>query len=460
MGINFSSFEIGRRALNANQLGIEITGHNIANVNTPGYSRRSVYLAESPPDGYGNFQIGTGVTVESVQAFRDNFIESRIQRELGIAGYLSARRDSLFPVESALQGVDGGGIQASISDFFGAFRDLEANPDSVPLRSVVTGRAQTVTDTFHSTAERLQEIRSSTDLQIRATVDEVNRLSERIATLNVEIRKSLNAGGDAEALRDQRNELLNGLSELTGARSTQNDDGTITITVGEGRALVNADQVHLITADNVPPFGLAELNLDGQPVVFESGTINGLSSAIDTVNDTLETLDGIAAEFAARVNAIHTTGTDLDGNPGVNIFDTSGTITASTIRVDPTVRTNPRLIVASALPQPSEYGTVAGQIAGLLTETGITVGSRNGSFSSIYGTLITDAGSQVRDALDGLETQAAIIAQATAQRESISGVSLDEEAISLLQYQKAFEAAAKFIRVADEMTQTIISLGG
>ncbi len=158
MSVNFSAFEIGRRAINANQLGIDITGQNIANVNTPGYTRKSLHLAESAPTSFGRFSIGTGVSVQGIQAFRDTFIESRIQQEIGIAGRLSARRDALYPVEAALQGTESSGIQSALSNFFGAFRDLEASPDSVPLRSIVAGRAQNLADTFHSTASRLREI--------------------------------------------------------------------------------------------------------------------------------------------------------------------------------------------------------------------------------------------------------------------------------------------------------------
>lgn len=460
MSLNFSAFEIGRRAIIANQFGIDITGQNIANVNTPGYSRKSVQLAEVAPTSVGRFAIGAGVSIQGIEAFRDSFIESRIQQEIGIAGSLAARRDALYPVESALQGAEGSGLQSAFEDFFGAFRDLEANPDSVPLRSIVAGRAQNLADTFHSTYSRLTEIRTGTDGQLRATVDEVNRLSERIAHLNIEIRKTENAGGQADGLRDQRNEYVNQISELTGARTTENNDGTITVTIGEGRALVTADKVTELTVENTPPNGLALVTFKGSPAVFNEGVINGYSSAISTITQDIAVLDGLAEQLASRVNALHTSGTDFDGNPGVEFFDTSVPVTASNLTLNPAILGNARLVVASPIAQPAESGTVAGQIAGLLTDASTVVGARTGSFSSIFGSLIADAGEQVRIAEDGLQTQAAIIAQATAQRESVSGVSLDEEAINLLQYQKAFEAAARFIRVADEMTQTILSLAG
>ncbi|NNE65152.1 MAG: flagellar hook-associated protein FlgK [Pyrinomonadaceae bacterium] len=460
MSINFNAFEIGRRALTANQLGIDITGQNIANVNTPGYSRRSLHLAEVASASGSRFSIGAGVSIQGIQAYRDSFIESRIQQEIGIAGYLSARRDALIPVETALHGSAGADIQSAFADFFGAFRDLEANPDSVPLRATVAGRGQNLADTFHSTYSRLEEIRSGTDAQFRASVEEVNSLSERIATLNIEIRKVENSGGQADALRDQRNEFVNQIAELTGARTTVNSDFTINVTIGEGRSLVTGDTFNALTISNTPPSGLAVAEFKGEPAIFNEGVLKGFNSAVSDISDNLAALDGLAEQVAARVNSLHTSGTDLDGNAGIDFFDQSSPVTASNITINPLIAANARLVVASPIAQPAEHGTVAGQIAGLLTDTGTVVGSRTGSFSSIYGSLISDAGEQVRVAQDGLQTQAAIIAQATAQREAISGVSLDEEAINLLQYQKAFEAAARFIRVADEVTQTILSLAG
>lgn len=461
MSINFSAFEIGRRALAANQLGIGITGQNIANVNTPGYSRRQVLLAESAPLNFSSgYSVGNGVTIQGVQSFRDRFIESRIQTETGIAGRLVARRDSLSQVETALQGTENGGLQNAINNFFGSFRDLDANPNSLPLRAVVAQKGAALASAFQSTRSRLDQIRQGADGQIRSAVDEVNSLSQRIAELNAQIRTTEGVGADASALRDQRGGLVNQISNLTGARSTENEDGTITLTIGEGRALVVGDEAFQLQANSAPPLGLATITLDGQPAVFDEGAIRGLQDAISATTAQIDSLDALAAQVAQRVNALHASGTDLDGGAGTNFFNVGNPVTAANISVNSAVTANPRLVVASALNQPGQNGTIAGEIANLLTDPNTTAGSRTGSFSSIFGSMLAEAGEQVSAAENGLQTQAAIIAQATMQREAVSGVSLDEEAINLLQYQKAYEAAARFLKVADEMTQTILSLAG
>lgn len=460
MSINFSAFEIGRRALNANQLGINVTGQNIANINTPGYTRQRVQLTESAAANINGSSVGTGVTIAGIQSFRDNFIQSRIQMETGIAGRFAAQRDAMAPVEAALQGSENGGLQDALSGFFGAFRDLEGNPSSVALRAVVAQKGAALANSFQTTRSRLDSIRSGTNGELRSTVDQVNTLSNRVAELNDQIRSAEASGANASALRDQRGELVNQLSELTGARSTENSDGTVTLTIGEGRPLVSGDRAFTLEAVNTPPLGLATITIDGQPAIFDEGKIRGLQNAIAETTSQIEALDGLAASVVERVNNLHTSGTDLDGNAGAPFFNNTPPVTAANISINPAITANPRLVVASPLTQPGQSGTIAGEIANLLTDPNTTVGSRTGSFSSIFGSMVAEAGEQVSAADNGLQTQAAIIAQATAQRDSVSGVSLDEEAINLLQYQKAFEAAARFIKVADEMTQTILSLAG
>lgn len=461
MSVNFSPFEIGRRALRANQLGLAVTGQNIANVNTPGYTRRSVQLASLPPNGSG--LVGGGVTIEGVRSYRDRFIEQRIQTETAIAGRLTAQRDALSPVEAAFNEGSGGGIQSAMQRFFGAFRDLEANPTSAPLRSLVTQQGSSLANAFRSTRSRLDQIRHGSDNDLRATVEQANSLAQQVAELNNQISSAeATSGQEASELRDHRGELVRQLSEITGARSVENNDGTISLTLGDGRALVSSNHAATLTATSQPPDGLASISLDGQPAVISDGRLRGLLDAISTTGNQITALDQLASSLVSRVNALHTSGTDADGNPGVNFFAdpvNGQPVTAANITVDAAVLANPRLVVASPLASPTGAATVAGEIANLLTDPNSTVGSRTGSFASIFGSIVADAGNNVRKAEDALSVQAAILSQATAQREAISGVSLDEEAINLLQYQRAYEAAAKFLKISDEMTQTILALG-
>jgi len=460
MGLNFSPFEIGRRALLANQYGLNITGQNIANVNTPGYTRQAPVLVPSPAVGSGKVQLGTGVSVVSVKQFRDRFVETRLETETGIAGRLTSQRDALTPVDAAFDESEGNGISANISAFFGSFRALESNPVSVPLRNDVIVKANSMTGAFANTRSRLTQIRSDTDQLLRSRVDQVNQLSQKVADLNVRIANAENTGGTASELRDQRNEMGRQLTELTGARSVETDK-MVTMTLPDGQALVLGEHVQTLQTQNTLPDGMAALMLNGQPVTLTEGTLQGLTNAITFTTSQITALDDLAASITSRVNALHVSGTDAYGNAGVDFFQVPavGSVTAANFSVSTAVAADSRLIVASPLAIGSSSGTVAGAIAELLTDPNSTSGSRSGSFSSIYSSIVRDTGSALNTVDNALVTQQAIVAQAVAQRDATSGVSLDEEAINLMQYQKAYEAAAKFLRVADEMTQAIMSVG-
>jgi flagellar hook-associated protein 1 FlgK len=159
---------------------------------------------------------------------------------------------------------------------------------------------------------------------------------------------------------------------------------------------------------------------------------------------------------------LHASGTDLDGNAGTAFFvsSASGPITAANLDVSSALKNDSRLVVATASGAGGGDGSVARGIANLLSDPTSVAGTQTGSFTSIYGAIVTAVGEAVNSAEDELTTQAAILAQTEAQRDSVSGVSLDEEAINLLQYQKAYEAAARLLKVADEMTQTILQIAG
>ena len=176
MGINFSAFEIGRRALHAAQLGLTVAGQNIANVNTAGYTRQSVLLSASPGDGSNLHMIGSGVSIDGVRQFRDRFVDSRLQTETAIAGRLTSQRDALAPVDAAFNESGGNGISSAMSSFFGAFQALEANPSSIALRADVVARANAMTAAFANTRAELTGIRGDADRQLRAEADQVNAI--------------------------------------------------------------------------------------------------------------------------------------------------------------------------------------------------------------------------------------------------------------------------------------------
>jgi flagellar hook-associated protein 1 len=458
MGLNFSPFEIGRRALHASQMGLQVAGNNIANVNTPGYTRQAVKLSPTPGDGLAL----RGVTIDGVQSFRDKFIESRLQTETAISGKLTAKRDALAPVDSALNQAEGAGLNASITAFFSAYGDLEAHPTSVPVRATVAAKGSALAAAFNSTRQRLVDIRSATDGAVQSTVGEVNELASRVADLNAKISIAENTQTESSSLRDQRGEIVRQLSEKVGTRAIENQDGTVTLTLADGQALVIGNDAIPLQAQTTQPDGLTSILLNGQPAAISDGRLRGLLDGITEINEHITALDDLASALATRVNTLHTSGSDLNGNAGVPFFAVpagGAPITAGNLAVSSAITSNPALVVAAASGSGTGDASVARSISSLLTDSTSQAGTRVGTFSYIFGSIVGDVGASVRAADDALVTHQAILAQTNAQRESVSGVSLDEEAINLLQYQKAYEAAARFLKIADEVTQTILALG-
>jgi flagellar hook-associated protein 1 FlgK len=462
MGINFSAFEIGRRALKASHLGLTVAGQNIANVNTPGYTRQAAQFSASPTDGSNLALVGTGVTIDGVRSFRDRFVESRLNTETAISGRLSAQRDALAPVNAVFNDADGTGLSAALNNFFHSFADLESHPTSVPLRGDVAAKGAALATAFRSTRGRLVDIRRDTDSALRATLDDANTVAQQVAALNARISIVENTGARASELRDQRGEAVRQLAELTGGRAIETPDGNVTVTLADGRALVAGERAAALQAVDTPPDGLASLVIDGQPATITDGRLGGLLGAVGAIGTHITALDDLAASVVSRVNTLHASGSDLNGADGTDFFATPAAgapVTAANIAVSAAIQANPRLVVAAARGAGSGDATVARGLAALLNDPTSTAGARTGSFAQIYASVVADAGQGVKSAEDALVTQQAILAQAQAQRDAFSGVSLDEEAINLLQYQKAYEAAARFLKVADELTQTIISLG-
>lgn len=460
MGINFSPFEIGQRALRASQLGLSVTGQNIANVNTPGYTRQELVVSALPTDGFGFKQIGAGVRIEDIRSLRDQFIQSRLQTETGISGRLTAQRDALLPVDAVFT-ESAGSINTALTNFFGAFRDLEANPTSVPLRAAAVESGNQLGAAFASTRAQLVNVRTNADDQLRGTVEQANQLTAKIADLTTRIRSIEGSGAKASELRDQRDEAINGLAGLTGARAVENPDGSLNISLADGKPLLAGDKVFNLQATTTSPDGLAAITLDGQPAAISNGSLRGLLDAIGQISSQIGGLDELAASIAERVNTFHTSGADLDGAAGTAFFaaPTGGPITAANLTVASAIKANPRLVVTAAATAGSGDGSVAGQIANLLKDPASVAGARTGSFSSIFAAMVADAGQAVRNTEDALTTQQVILTQTIEQRNAASGVSIDEETVNLLRYQRAFEAAARFLKVADEITQTVIALG-
>jgi flagellar hook-associated protein 1 FlgK len=460
MGIN-RLVDIGKSALFTAQQGISVAGHNIANVNTPGYSRQQVSLAENRPENASPGQIGTGVHAESIRRSVDSFVDAQLLASRERLGEFTASSDALARLEPLFGDANNQGIGAGINEFFDALQDVTTNPNDLSARTVFLSKATALAGRFNQSAADLTAAQGFLDRQVAQTITDVNRLTSQIADLNTKIADAESSGQQANDLRDERGVALASLGELIEISSIEDATGQLTVSAGRGQVLVDKERTYQLVGVANLSNGLLDVHYDAGAgsttslnSVIESGRLKGLLDVRDQTIPSLQaSLDTLASELVTQVNQQHRLGFGLDGSTNLDFFAPTGT-TASTISVS---LTNVRQIAAS-----STAAGVPGNNANALALAGL----KNTDFASLgtvtfqeyYSTIAGNFGSTAQGVESNLSAQQILHDQLTSQRASISGVSMDEELANLLQYQRSFEAASRMIVIADELFQTILSI--
>jgi flagellar hook-associated protein 1 FlgK len=445
----FSALSKTALSLEAHRLGLDVVGQNLANVNTPGYTRRTANLAErAPHDTRG---AGGGVDVLSISAARTPLLDARVYREMPASAREAAVSDHLAVVESGF-GTPGSSLDARINEFFDAFSTLAGDPGSTTARQLVVIQGQSLTGSFHDVAARLEQSQRDADLDLRSLADQINELASTIANLNVAISS---APGSKDALKDQQTNALRELAGLIDVEVIQNGDG-VNVSVGDGHALVASENVYAITATSASPQGYAQIYSGTSNITtgVTGGKLGGLLYVRDTlIPGYLDRLDAIAAQVVNEVNALHTAGYDLDGTTGNRFFATlSGTSgAAEAISLDAGILADPANIAAAGIAASGDNQT-ARAIAAL----------RNGSPSAMdgWGALVNRVGTDRSAAMAEQVTREDVLHQIDALRAQVSGVSVDEEAATMLRFQRAYEANARFFRVVDGLLDQLIQSVG
>jgi flagellar hook-associated protein 1 FlgK len=432
-------------------MGLDVVGQNLANINTPGYARRTLDLAEVPP--VGPTSAGRGVEVVAVRAMRDQLVDARLRREQGDSAYDSAMAEILGTVEAAI-GMPGSSLDAQLTAFFGAFTTLSNDPTSAVARDGVVREGQALASAFQGLVGQLKTVQQDADASMRASVEEVNRLGAELADLNVHIASS---SFDQEALRDRQGVILGRLGELADVAVLARADGGVDVTLRSGRALVLGEKSY---AMDVTPTGLATVSQDGVDITAElnGGRIGGLRQVRDTIiPGYLNSLDQLAFDLAGAVNAVHNTGFDAAGAPAGNFFATPAGLAgaAEALAVDPALVANSALVAASATGATGDNG-IARQLAAM-RDTKITAGGTQSAFGA-WRSLAYAVGNDVAAARAAQTSHSQIVTQLQALQAQASGVSYDEEAAHLMRYQRAYEANARYFQTINDTLEVLMGM--
>jgi flagellar hook-associated protein 1 FlgK len=457
----FSSLSTALSALRYNRVAMDVASGNIANVGTEGYARRRVNAeavgAPSRPALWSRYDgAGEGVAVSGVDRMVDALLDVRARREHGNQSYLDIRQSVLERVESGLGEPGDNGVAAAIADFRSGWHDLANNPGSDAARSQVLGRAATLADAIRIQARNIDS--ESGDLRIRARADvaEVNTVASDLASTNKSIAIASLNGSDTGVLLDTRDKLAMRLSELTGATTTLRADGGFDIAINGVPLMTGQSAGTLSIATGITASG----GSDGSPITYaitdSSGTTvvpAGMTGEIGGLTDMLTTtlpaysagLDAVAKQLADETNAQHQAGYDAAGNPGKPLFgydpaDPAGTLAEAL--------TAPGDVAASSVPG---GGLDAGNATALAGITGA---------EDSYQRLINGFGAEVASVRRLAANQQVLTGQIDGSREQLSGVNLDEEMVSMMAAQRAYEAAARVMSTVDSVLDTLINRTG
>lgn len=447
----FFGVELASRALQSMQMAMNTTAHNLANVNTPGYSRQRVNLVTTEPQilqGLNTLFVGSGVRVESIQRMRDMFLDGRISSTGSEYQRLNTLYTRLTQVEDLFGEPTEAGLSRQLTAFFNAFQELSTNPENVGVRASVYQQTEGMARTFRQLAGRLDEMLAEMDQRVRSTAGEIDAIAKSIADLNVKIRYNKALGTVPNDLLDKRANMVEKLAEYIGGRATEMPDGTIRVSLGEF-VLVEGERSNTLPTEIDYP-GRAFTDGTSTWARVDSGVVRGLMDATEYVRAYRQRLDQLASELVNAVNTIHESGYGLDGNTGYRLLEGTD---ALTIRVSNDV-TDINRIAAGATNAPGD-GNKALELARLRLQPLSVL--ENKTIQGYYSALVAEMGEHTRSASTGQENHKIILQNLQAQREAVSGVNMDEEMANLLRYQRSYQAAAHLISVMDAAVSDLIA---
>jgi flagellar hook-associated protein 1 FlgK len=456
MGTLSSGLNIALQSLLTEQGAIATTSNNIANVNTPGYARQRPDIAETSPVNIGDLTFGTGVQLQQVVSLRDSVLDLRVNHETQQAGQLSAFLGSGQQIQQLFNEAAGTGLQAPLTAFFNSLSQLSTNPSDVNVRQGVLTAAQNLSAAFNQASSSLTTIQRGVDLSVSQSVSQINTLTAQIAQVNTQVEAAQSAGQNSGPFADQRQQLINQLSNLVDVSEIDAHNGGLTLTTSSGAALVVGGQSFQLTTQTDPVTALQHVFSQGTDITSRitggqlAGQIQIRDQEIPTIQSSLDTL---AAGLATSVNTQNQAGFDLNGVAGGNLFVPPPAGGAGAAAVLALATTDPTKIAASS---DGTAGNNANANALLALQNQNIVGGQTPL--NAYSGLVFKIGSDVSNAQTEQQSNSLILQQVQNLQGGVSGVDINEEAANLIRFQNAYQASAQVSSVINSLLQTTINL--
>lgn len=444
-------------ALSSFQIASEISGDNIANVQTEGYVRQKTIFQENPayPTPFGG--IGTGVSVKEIKRIIDNFVENQVQKETSIKTFWEEKVYYYQLIERILQEPSDTNLKSALNNFWSALEDLSVTPESYSLREQVLSVSQVLIDRFHYISQRLKDQRGFLNYNISNITTEINLLSQQLAKINEKIITYPTVERISNELKNKQDTIIKKLSEFFQVNVIRNEDGTVNVYIGGDPIVIKNKYFEIEARPDVDGNYFIYWKLTGNLVNFTSGKVRSWFDLRDIIiPNYLNKIDNLAYNLVTEVNNIHVLGYGLDNSTGNNFFEPliSSVDAASNIKLDPSLTTE-KISASDTMNQPGNNNNLLNIIA---LKNQQIIGLGNFTFDEYYNGIISQLSNESYSSQNIFGSQSLSLQSIQKIWESISGVNLDEEIAYLLQYQYAYQAAAKVITIVSEMIETLLKI--
>ncbi|MBU5310742.1 flagellar hook-associated protein FlgK [Tissierella carlieri] len=459
--MGFGGLYISISGLQASRKSLDTVSHNISNANNPNYVRQSAIHASNSytKSADGRFQTGTGVNVIQIRQIRDEFLDLKLRRENASFGYHYAKAQILEDIEGVFNEITDSGLQKVMDGLWKNWDELSKEADSLTIRGLVHESSVAFAETVNHISRQLNDIRYNLNKQMLTKVDEVNNILDKIGELNksVKLVEGENSRMKANDFRDERNALIDRLSELLPITSYENTFGETIISL-QGRDIVNGSFISRIDVKN-DNNGLGHIYWEKSNEKIDLNGLGELAGFIDvrdkSMVEYMDRLDTFVGTLANKINALHSTGIDLEGNQGGDFFvGSGGVINASNIKVNSELSNYNKIAISKT------GGISDGDIAKEIYEVRNETLFGEMSTDDYYRDIIFSLGEERKSSRLIAENQGFLINTIDERRQSISAVSLDEEMADMIKFQHSYTANSRVINAIDEMIETVVNRVG
>lgn len=474
----FGSLNSATSGMNAAQTVLQTISHNVANANTDGYSKQKVTMETNNPfNKTGVGQLGTGVRISGIIRVVDDAVVEQLRNENSSLEMFETKSDALAQLEAIFNEPSKTGLSNNLSEVFASWTYLGSNPEVATAKTMVVQNSETMTDTLNHMSSQLESLQTGTLKNIEQDVKDFNSKLEQLNSLNKQISYSISSGQTPNDLLDKQDALLGELSSLAGVDIQFDEMRQATVSIGDEVLLTPTNLQKLAVSKE--PTSEGEIVLAGdnpKEITLTSGSAKGSQEALAVVNQQVENLNAYTYTFASAVNAIHSAG---DEN-GEMFFDLgTGTDYAKNISVNANLVNDPKEVNSGkSLDNPAAGdGTRAQAIADLqntklvyspnkepllYNEETMKIENQTGGTAAVngYNDIVTEVGISKQQSDNMYSSQKDLVQLLDQRRQSISGVSMNEEVANMIQHQSAFQANSRMISTISEMLDTLINRTG